>query len=88
MEPTANVTAPQKKPADWWSLRKLEGTRELVTAAIAAAPDVPDRWKNVLQAEIAEMPPEFNFVRLDAHSHDANGTENVHITFVKSKKLV
>ena len=69
------------QPNGWWSMpgREFDGSREGVLRAIQTAKfwhlvegkevqdDIPQRWKDLVTAEIGELPPEFNHVTVHAH---------------------
>jgi hypothetical protein len=74
-------SARKPKPNGWWSMpgHEFNGSREGVLKAISVAKflhlvdgkeveeDIPQRWKDMVVAEIGELPPEFNYVSAHAH---------------------
>jgi hypothetical protein len=84
------VTAGVCKPPDqngWWNLSAMSGTRDGVLKAITAS-TIPDSAKVFVTAQINELEPSFNFVRVDAHRTFTDGRSNLHLTITPSVALV
>ena len=77
---SGSIRKPQ--PNGWWSIpgHKFDGSREGVLRALESATfrhlvegkeveeAIPKRWLDAIIADIAELPPEYNHVTLDAHA--------------------
>ncbi len=64
--------AVQTKPAGWWALPALEGSRIGVMAAIDSSV-LPDRWKDALCGEVNALDAKQNHVKVDAHCQNEKG---------------
>jgi hypothetical protein len=81
------VHGPRSKPAGWWELMGLSGTRDGVAKAVNASA-IPDRYKTLLAAEIAGLGAQYNLVKLDAHYHLVNGSARLTVTVTPTSGLV